>query len=640
MGNACIRNAARHVSSNVELPPPSSNQPCSTQSASQPALDPPSNLPLHALLLEATHRLCAYQNEVTQEYVLLPIGTDAIAALGEDWLCLSISSATQNAMLDRVARLLSSSSSQNAASPFSAPHTVPLTSLASLQHQQQQLPPQPPLQRGLRCRVCEREVPTKALLHEHLATCLLVADAREQTRRSDEGLKTLMVELRQLMEEQMSVMLRTAFFRFEAQAVRLKRLCDIVRCALEVQVDKAASLSDFRTAHAGLRELVEAVEEDRRKRKEGEAATEGGREGGAGKREEKEDERALRSLLRRACPLIRRKGKILHELQEKRANVSHSGLVRITDFAFLRPICQGAFSHVYLARKIETGTLYAVKVMDKAALHSMEMGARVRQERQIMALLKKQSPFVVRLFFSFHTMHHLFLVMEYVPGSDCAAMLRTYGPLPEAVARHYLAETVLAIEFLHQHGIIHRDVKPQNVLVTTEGHVKLIDFGLSCKSTRSQVLGSSTSLLSTTGGSSTAISRVSASGAASSLNSSGGEGTSFRSSLTFRPVRCRDKRYSPVGTHQYLAPEIILAVGHDERVDWWSLGVLLFEFLTGRTPFADPSQDQLFENIVAGEIRYVAPVHTAKAIIAIMSSHGVRPVLQVIFDGMGAYEWQ
>jgi len=142
--------------------------------------------------------------------------------------------------------------------------------------------------------VCEREVPTKALLHEHLATCLLVADAREQTRRSDEGLKTLMVELRQLMEEQMSVMLRTgkaegreggreggrkgeekgrlpdniqsltrcppplflilaAFFRFEAQAVRLKRLCDIVRCALEVQVDKAASLSDFRTAHAGLR---------------------------------------------------------------------------------------------------------------------------------------------------------------------------------------------------------------------------------------------------------------------------------------------------------------------------------------------------------------------------------------------------
>ncbi|EWM19901.1 serine threonine protein kinase 15 [Nannochloropsis gaditana] len=97
--------------------------------------------------------------------------------------------------------------------------------------------------------------------------------------------------------------------------------------------------------------------------------------------------------------------------------------------------------------------------MDKAALHSMEMGARAKQERQIMALLKKQNPFVVRLFFSFHTLHHLFLVMEYVPGSDCAAMLRVYGCLPEAVARHYLAETVLAIEFLHQHGIIHRDVK-------------------------------------------------------------------------------------------------------------------------------------------------------------------------------------
>lgn len=79
--------------------------------------------------------------------------------------------------------------------------------------------------------------------------------------------------------------------------------------------------------------------------------------------------------------------------------------------------------------------------------------------------------------------------------------------------------------------------------------------------------------------------------------------SSGSSSLSFRPIRLRGKQYSPVGTLQYLAPEVILAVGHDEAVDWWSLGVLLFEFLTGYTPFADESHDQLFENIVGNHIR-------------------------------------
>jgi len=81
--------------------------------------------------------------------------------------------------------------------------------------------------------------------------------------------------------------------------------------------------------------------------------------------------------------------------------------------------------------------------------------------------------------------------------------------------------------------------------------------------------------------------------------------------LSFRPIRLRGKQYSPVGTVQYLAPEVILAVGHDETVDWWSLGVLLFEFLTGYTPFADESHDQLFENIVANNVRWVGCSHSS-----------------------------
>jgi len=143
------------------------------------------------------------------------------------------------------------------------------------------------------------------------------------------------------------------------------------------------------------------------------------------------DPSLIPGLIKRARTLIRRKGKMLHELQEKRANVTHSGLIRITDFEFLKPLSRGGFSHVYLARKIETGALFAMKVMEKATLKAMDMAERVKQERQIMALLGKQCPYVVKLHFAFRSQHHLFFAMDYVPGGDCAGMLKTYGTIHE-----------------------------------------------------------------------------------------------------------------------------------------------------------------------------------------------------------------
>lgn len=140
---------------------------------------------------------------------------------------------------------------------------------------------------------------------------------------------------------------------------------------------------------------------------------------------------SVQNMIKRARTLIRRKGKMLHELQEKRATMTHSGLIHITDFEFLKPLSQGGFSHVYLARKIETGALFAIKVMEKAALRAMDMAARVKQERQIMALLGKQCPYVVKLHFAFRSQHHLFFAMDYVPGGDCAGMLEAYGSITE-----------------------------------------------------------------------------------------------------------------------------------------------------------------------------------------------------------------
>mmetsp|Transcript_11348 Transcript_11348/g.20266 ORF Transcript_11348/g.20266 Transcript_11348/m.20266 type:complete len:199 (-) Transcript_11348:220-816(-) len=122
--------------------------------------------------------------------------------------------------------------------------------------------------------------------------------------------------------------------------------------------------------------------------------------------------------------------------------------------------------------------------MRKDDIKHMKMEKRVQQERQIMALTSSaDQPFVVRLYFAFRTPTCLFLITEYMHGGDLYSLLRNVHCLAEPAARQYIAEVVLALEFLHQHGIVHRDIKPDNILVTRRGHIKLMDFGLSHRST-------------------------------------------------------------------------------------------------------------------------------------------------------------
>ncbi|KAJ2667027.1 rim15, signal transduction response regulator [Coemansia sp. RSA 1199] len=150
----------------------------------------------------------------------------------------------------------------------------------------------------------------------------------------------------------------------------------------------------------------------------------------------------------------------------------------IHDFDLLKPISKGAYGSVYLAKKRSTCTYYAIKILKKADMIAKNQIGNVRAERAIM-MAQTGSPFVVRLLYTFQSRSNLYLVMEYLNGGDCAALLKAIGVLPEDWARQYLAEVVLGIEDLHKRNVVHRDLKPDNLLIDSEGHLKLTDFGLS-----------------------------------------------------------------------------------------------------------------------------------------------------------------
>lgn len=150
----------------------------------------------------------------------------------------------------------------------------------------------------------------------------------------------------------------------------------------------------------------------------------------------------------------------------------------IKDFDIIKPISKGAFGAVFLAKKKTTGDYYAIKVLKKADMIAKNQITNVKAERRIM-MRQAESPFVVKLYYTFQSKDNLYLVMEYLNGGDCAALVKTIGCLPEEWAQAYIAEIVLGLEYLHGTGVVHRDLKPDNLLIDSKGHLKLTDFGLS-----------------------------------------------------------------------------------------------------------------------------------------------------------------
>ncbi|WVQ71287.1 hypothetical protein IAR50_000813 [Cryptococcus sp. DSM 104548] len=333
---------------------------------------------------------------------------------------------------------------------------------------------------------------------------------------------------------------------------------------------------------------------------------------------------------------------------------SSVGQTSIKDFEIIKPISRGAFGSVYLAKKSTTGDYYAIKALKKSDMIAKNQITNVKAERTIL-MNQARSPYVAKLFFSFQSKDYLYLVMEYLNGGDCSSLVKTLGGLSEDWARNYIAEVVLGLEYLHDRNIVHRDIKPDNLLIDSRGHLKLTDFGLSRIGLLNRQVGgpraaylpnlrgsgrqrplmtrtlSNTSSIDSnmlspspdigmpqvlTNATQSYFAPVRDIGSADESSGSESAGiiprhvkqmpaaTNFISGNRNLPSASSGREPQRfVGTPDYLAPESILGIGQDDAaVDWWALGVVLYEFLYGIPPFHAETPEKVFDNVVSRRI--------------------------------------
>ncbi|XP_063457773.1 LOW QUALITY PROTEIN: cAMP-dependent protein kinase catalytic subunit PRKX [Pan paniscus] len=218
----------------------------------------------------------------------------------------------------------------------------------------------------------------------------------------------------------------------------------------------------------------------------------------------------------------------------------------LQDFDTLATVGTGTFGRVHLVKEKTAKHFFALKVMSIPDVIRLKQEQHVHNEKSV--LKEVSHPFLIRLFWTWHDERFLYMLMEYVPGGELFSYLRNRGRFSSTSGLFYSAEIICAIEYLHSKEIVYRDLKPENILLDRDGHIKLTDFG-------------------------------------------------FAKKLV-------DRTWTLCGTPEYLAPEVIQSKGHGRAVDWWALGILIFEMLSGFPPFFDDNPFGIYQKILAGKIDF------------------------------------
>jgi protein kinase A len=236
--------------------------------------------------------------------------------------------------------------------------------------------------------------------------------------------------------------------------------------------------------------------------------------------------------------------------------------VKIKDFEKLNTVGLGSYGRVCLCKKKKSGKVYVMKILKKNDIIKQKQVDHVYSEYTILSKLKH--PFIVQLIgVNFEDPKYIYFILEYIQGGELFTLLRSNVTFPVPQTKFYIAHIITVFEYLHSKNIVYRDLKPENILINKNGYLKLTDFGF-----------------------------------AKQLDSE------------------KAKTYTLCGTPEYLAPEIILNKGHGKAVDWWTLGILLFEMLVGIDPFSDDEPMKTYQKILKGKINFPKEINKdAKSLI-------------------------